>query len=175
MHRYLTCEGINRKHITTPVINGDESTSASQALSSQAPTPKIPLSLSELQMRRSGRPFAQHVNTASNIHSRHDPFAVDYGLWPFDDTDYDIVCAVTNSSSKTNLSLWTSLLTEDARRQACAQYNDRCCNCGCTDRSLRWCPSPFNKSSPYSTRSSSLLTRMAPCLEYGSGKCALAQ
>ena len=51
-------------------------------------------------MRRSGRPLAQNVNTVSNIHSRHDPFAADYGLWPFDDTDYDIVCPVTKSSLK---------------------------------------------------------------------------
>ena len=79
----------------------------------------------------------------SNIHSRHDPFAVDYGLWPFDDTDYDIVCTVTNSTMRTNLSLWTPLLIEDARRNACAQYRGRCCNCGCTDHSLRWCPLPF--------------------------------
>ena len=44
---------------------------------------------------------------------------------------------------KTNLSLWTPLLTEDARRNACVQYRGRCCNCGCTDHSLRWCPLPF--------------------------------
>ena len=94
-------------------------------------------------MRRSGGPLAQNVNTVSNIHSRHDPFAVDYGLWPFDDTFYDIVCTVTNSTMRTNLSLWTPLLTEDARRNACAQYRGRCCNCGCTDHSLLWCPLPF--------------------------------
>ena len=135
----------NLKHNTTPAINGDEFTSASQALSSQAPTPKIPSGLSGPQMRRSGRPLAQNVNTVSNIHSRHDPFAVDYGLWPFDGTDYDIVCTVTNSTMKTNLSLWTPLLTEDARRNACVQYRGRCCNCGCTDHSLRWCPLPFLK------------------------------
>ena len=133
----------NLKHNSTPAINGDEFTSASQALSSQAPTPKIPSGLSGPQMRRSGRPLAQNVNTVSNIYSRHDPFAVDYGLWPFDDTDYDIVCTVTNSSMRTNLSLWTPLLTEDARRNACAQYRGRCCNCGCTDHSLRWCPLTF--------------------------------
>ena len=90
----------NLKHITTPVINGDESTSASQALSSQAPTPKIPSALSGLQMRCSGRPLAQHVNTVSNIHSRHDPFAADYGLWLFDDTDYDICLLYTSPSPR---------------------------------------------------------------------------
>ena len=43
----------------------------------------------------------------------------------------------------TNMSLWTPLLTEDARRQACIQYSGRCCNCGSTDHSLRWCPAPL--------------------------------
>ena len=57
------------------------------------------------------------MNTVSNIHSRRDPFAVDYGLWPFGDDDYDIVRTVSNSTMKTNPSLWTPLLTEDARRQ----------------------------------------------------------
>lgn len=36
----------------------------------------------------------------------------------------------------TDLSLWTSLLTEEARRQAC-------CIGGSTEHSLPWCPSPF--------------------------------
>ena len=43
----------------------------------------------------------------------------------------------------TYLSLWTPLLTEDARRQACIQYSGRCCKCGSTDHSLRWCPATF--------------------------------
>ena len=42
----------------------------------------------------------------------------------------------------TNLFLWT-LLTEDARRQACVKYSGRCCNCRSTDHSLRWCPATF--------------------------------
>ena len=41
------------------------------------------------------------------------------------------------------LSLWTPLPTEEARRQACINFRGRCCNCGCTDHSLRWCPAPF--------------------------------
>ena len=43
----------------------------------------------------------------------------------------------------TNLSLWAPLLTEYACRQACIQYSCRCCNCGLTEYSLRWCPAPF--------------------------------
>ena len=83
------------------------------------------------------------VSNVSHAHSRRDPFRVDYGLWPFDDKDYDIVCTVTNHMLNANMSLWTPLLTEDARRQACIQYSGRCCNCGSTDHSLRWCPAPF--------------------------------
>ena len=41
------------------------------------------------------------------------------------------------------MSLWTSLLTEEARRQACTQYRGRCCSCGSSEYSLRWCPKPF--------------------------------
>ena len=59
------------------------------------------------------------------------------------DKDFNIVCTGTNLAVNTELSLWTPLLTEEARRQACTQYRGRCCNCGCTDHSLRWCPSPF--------------------------------
>ena len=50
---------------------------------------------------------------------------------------------VTNHMINTNMSLWTPLLTADARRQACIQHSGRCCNCGSTEHSLRWCPSPF--------------------------------
>ena len=78
--------------------------------------------------------------------SRRDPFAADYDLWPFDDRDYDIVCTVTNNILNTELSLWTPLLSEDARRQACVQYKGRCCNCGSTEHSLRWCPAPFRNT-----------------------------
>ena len=46
------------------------------------------------------------------------------------------------------LSLWTPLLTEDARRQACIHCSGRCCNCGSTEHSLRWCPAPFTNIFP---------------------------
>ena len=78
-----------------------------------------------------------------HLFTRRDPFRIDYGIWPFDDQDYAIVCTVTNHALHTKLSLWAPLLTEDARRQACVQYSGRCCNCGSSDHSLRWCPSPF--------------------------------
>ena len=43
-------------------------------------------------MRRFGRQdTASGVSHISQTHSRRDPFADDYGLWPFDDRDYDIL------------------------------------------------------------------------------------
>ena len=50
------------------------------------------------------------------VHSRRDLFSVDYGLWPFHDKDYNIVCTVTNLAVNTDLSLWAPLLNEEARR-----------------------------------------------------------
>ena len=108
----------NRKHNTTPAIKGDAFTSASQASSSQAPVHRTPSGPSGPPIRRPGRPSAHGVASVSPIHSRRDPFSVDYGLWPFDDKDYNIVCTVTNLAVNTDLSLWTPLLTEEARRQA---------------------------------------------------------
>ena len=53
---------------------------------------------------------------------------------------------MTNNILTTDLSLWTPLFTEDARRQACVQYRGRCYNCGSTAHSLRWCPAPFKST-----------------------------
>ena len=75
--------------------------------------------------------------------SRRDPFLLNYGLWPFDDKDYNIVCTVINLMVNTVMSSWIPLLTEEARRQACTQYRGRCCNCGSSEHSLRWYPAPF--------------------------------
>ena len=80
----------NLKHNTTPAINGDDFTSASQASSSHALAHKAPLGP---PIRRPGHPAA------------HGVASVDYGLWPFDDNDYDIVCTVTNHTVNTDLSL----------------------------------------------------------------------
>ena len=48
-----------------------------------------------------------------------------------------------NHMLHTDMSLWTPLLTEEAHRKACLQHHGRCCNCGSTEHSLRWCPTPF--------------------------------
>ena len=53
---------------------------------------------------------------------------------------------MTNNILNIDLSLWTLLLSEDARRQACVQYRGRCCNCGSAEHSLRWCPAPFKST-----------------------------
>ena len=109
------------------------------------PTVAVPAASTAVSQRHYGRPPrpSHSVSNVSHTHSRRDPFRVDYGLWPFDDKDYDIVCTVTNHMINTNMSLWTPLLTADARRQACILHSGRCCKCGSTEHSLRWCPAPF--------------------------------
>ena len=134
------------KHNMSPAIDGDAFASAARASGSHAPpTVAVPAASTAVSQRHYGRPPrpSHSVSNISHTHSRRDPFRVDYGLWPFDDKDYDIVCTVTNHMINTNMSLWTPLLTADARRQACIQHSGRCCNCGSTEHSLRWCPSPF--------------------------------
>ena len=134
------------KHNMSPAIDGDAFASAARAPGSHAPpTVAVPAAPTAVSQRHYGRPPrpSHSVSNISHAHSRRDPFRVDYGLWPFDDKDYDIVCTVTNHMINTNMSLWTPLLTADARRQACIQHSGRCCNCGSTEHSLRWCPSPF--------------------------------
>ena len=113
------------KHNTSPAIDGGDAFSpAHKSLSSY--THQVAASSNSLttspnrSMRRFGRQdTAPGVSHISQTHSRRDPFADNYGLWPFDDRDYDIVCTLTNHILITNLSLWTPLLSEDARRQAC--------------------------------------------------------
>ena len=134
------------KHNTSPAINGDVFASASQLPSSHAPPPiNAPTASVTAPQRHSSRPSrpSHTVSNVSPVHSRRDPFRIDYGIRPFEDQDYAIVCTVTIHALHTKLSLWTPLLTEAARRQACIQYSGRCCNCGSSDHSLRWYPSTF--------------------------------
>ena len=133
----------NLKHNTSPAIDGDAFASAHQGPRSLGHNMVTPSGSSTGTPHRHARRTGHGVFNVSPTHSRRDPFTVDYGLWPFDDRDYDIVCTVTNNVVNTDLSLWTPLLSEDARRQACIQYKGRCCNCGSTKHSLRWCPAPF--------------------------------
>ena len=134
------------KHNMSPAIDGDAFASATRTSGSHAPpTVAVPAASTAVSQRYYGRPTrpSHSVSHISHAHSRRDPFRVDCSLWPFDDKDYDIVCTVTNHMINTNMSLWTPLLTADARRQACIQHSGRCCNCGSTEHSLRWCSSPF--------------------------------
>ena len=134
------------KHNTSPAINGDAFASAPQVPSSHAPpfinAPTASVTAPQRYNSRPSRP-SHSISNVSPVHSRRDSFRIDYGIWPFEDQDYAIVCTVTNHALHTKLSLWTPLLTEVARRQACIQYSGRCCNCGSSDHSLRWCPSAF--------------------------------
>ena len=130
------------KHNMSPAIDGDAFASAPQASSLHAPpTVAVSATSAAVSQRHNSRPTrpSHTVSNVSHVQSRRDPFSVNYGLWPFDDRDYAIVCTVTNHMVNTNLSLWTPLLTEDARHQACRgiQYSGRCCNCGSTEHSLR--------------------------------------
>ena len=134
------------KHNMSPAIDGDAFASAPQASSLHAPpTLAVSAASAAVSQRHNSRPTrsSHTVSNVSHVHSRRDPFSVDYGLWRFDDRDCAIVITVTNHMVNTNLSLWTPLLTEDARRQACVQYSGRCCSCGSTEHSLRWCPASF--------------------------------
>ena len=138
------------KHNTSSAIDGDALLPANQGLSSLTHNVTVSSISSVTSPHRNMRCFerqdaAQGVLDVSLTHSCRDPFAVDYGLWPFDDRDYDIVCTVTNITN-TDLSLWTPLLSKDARRPACVQYNSRCCSCGSTEHSLRWCQAPFRNT-----------------------------
>ena len=134
------------KHNMSPAIDGDAFASASRTSSSHAPpTVAVPAASAAVSQRHYSRP-ARPSHTVSNVshaHFRRDSFRVDYGLWPFDDKDCATVCTVTNHMLNTNLSLRAPISTEHARRQACIQYSGRCCNCGSTDHSLRWCPATF--------------------------------
>ena len=119
------------KHNTSPAIDGDAYSSRPQAsrpiATPTVPVPAAPAAGSQRYTRLERPPHT--ISNVDHVHSRRDPFRIDYGLWPFDDSDYAIVCTVTNQMVNTNLSLWTPLLTDSARRQACIQYSGRCCNC----------------------------------------------
>ena len=81
-------------HNTSPAINGDAFASAPQVPSSHAPptinAPTASVTASQRHNSRPSRP-SHTVSNVSPVHSRRDPFCIDYGIWPFDDQDYAIV------------------------------------------------------------------------------------
>ena len=106
------------KHNTSPTIDGDAFSPAHKGLSSHthhvaAPSISSATSPNRSMCRFGRQDAASGVLNVLPTHSRRDPFAADYGLWPFDDRDHDIVCTVTNNILNTDLSLWTPLLSED--------------------------------------------------------------
>ena len=105
------------KHNTSPAIDGGTFAAAPQASSLHAPptvaTSATLLAASQRHNNRAARP-PRNVSQP-----RRDPFSVDYGLWPFDDRDYAIVCTVTKTwSTPTCLCGHPSLLKTPAVRRA---------------------------------------------------------
>ena len=135
----------NLKHKTSPAIGGDAFTPAHQGLRPPGHNMVTPSGSPTATPHRHVRRTNHGVFNVSPTHFRRDSLTVDYGLWPFDDRDYDIVCTVTNNVVNTDLSLWTPLLSKDARRQACVQYKGRCCNYSSTEHSVR-CAQPPSKT-----------------------------
>lgn len=129
----------NKSQNTIPAIDGDAFASASQASSSHAPFNKVLAAPTVSTLRRPWRPASHDISSVSFAHSRRDQLSIDYGLCPFDYKDYAFVCTAPNLMVHTDLSLWTPLITDEAQPQACVQYHDRCCKCGSTKHSLRWC------------------------------------
>ena len=88
----------NLKHNTSPAIDGDAFASSVQTPGSiPSHTATTVTAASILQHRRPARPPTYDVLLVSATHSRRDPVLVDYGLWPFDDRVYGIVCTVVNN------------------------------------------------------------------------------
>ena len=164
------------KRNMSPTVDGDAFASAPQASSLHAPpTVAVSTTSAAVSQRHNSRP-TRPSHTASNVshaHSRRNPFSVDYTLWPFDDRDHAIVCTVTNHMVSTNMSLWTPLLTEDARRQASIQYSGRCCNCGSTEHSLRWCPATFTNVFSLLNPEFAHMTLTALCSSHGKKECVV--
>ena len=136
----------NLKYNTSSATDGDAFVTAHQGLRPPAHNMVTPSGSPTASPHRHVRRTGHGVFNVSPTPPCKDPFNVDYGLWPFDDRNYDIVRTVTNNGVNTDLSLWTPLFSEDARRQACVQYKDRCCICGTTEHSLRWCLAPFKNT-----------------------------
>ena len=99
----------NLKHNTSPAIDGDAFAPPHQGLRSppqNMATPSgSPATSPHRNLRRTEQDVARGVFNVWPTHSRRDPFSVDYGLWPFDDHDYDIVRTVTNNVVNTDFSL----------------------------------------------------------------------
>ena len=158
----------------SPAIDGDAFASAPRTSSSHAPpTVAVPAASAAVSQRHYScltRP-SHTVSNVSHAHSRRDPFRVDYGLWPFDDKDYEIVCTVTNHMVNTNLSLWTPLLTEDAHARHVFSIAAVVVIAARRTTASVSALSHSRMSFQYSIPSLSHMTRKGPCLRHGKKKC----
>ena len=110
------------KHNMSPAIAGDAFASTTRTSGSHAPpTVAVPAASTAVSQRHYGRsPRPSHLCRMSHIHTlAGTPSGSTTASGPSMTKDYDIVCTVTNHIINTNMSLWTPLLTADARRQAC--------------------------------------------------------
>ena len=163
------------KHNTSPVIDGDAYSSRPQASGPIAtPTVTVPAASAAGSQRyaRLARP-SHTISNVDHVHSRGDPFRIDYGLWPFDDRNYAIACTVTNQMVNTNLSLWTPLLTDSARRARHASNIAVAVAIADHPNIVSAGTLPLLRiRSPCSTPSLQRTMRMAQNLRYGNTACA---
>ena len=76
-----------------------------------------------------------------------DPFTHSYQHWPAEPSHWDEVFNVSDSFNTNDPSLWTPLVSPQARSQAFRDNKGRCLNCHDTDHSLKHCTQPFTNSS----------------------------
>ena len=162
------------KHNMSPAIDGDAFASAARAPGSHAPpTVAVPAAPTAVSQRHYGRPPrpSHSVSNISHAHSRRDPFRVDYGLWPFDDKDYDIVCTVTNHMINTNMSPHHC-----SRRTPAAKpvYNIAAVVAIAARRNTAYLGAHLLSRMffPSSTRNLPHMTKMDPYLNHGKKACA---
>ena len=82
------------------VVERASRAAGSQPAASSANNPTASVTASQRHNSRPSRP-SHTVSNVLPVHSRRDPFRIDYGIWPFDDQDYAIVCTVTNHALHT--------------------------------------------------------------------------
>ena len=163
------------KHNMSRAIDGDAFASAPQTSSSYVPrTVAVPAASAGVSQRHYSRPTrpSHTVSNVSHAHSRRDPYRVDYGLWPFDDKDYEIVCTVTNHMVNTKTGPCRhpfSLRTPAARRV----YSIVAVVVIAARRSTAAVGAPPHSQMFFDSSILNLphMTRTAPCLRHGKKKC----
>ena len=88
----------NLKHITSPAIDGDAFAPAHQGFRPPGHNMVTPSGSPTATTHRHVRRTGHGIFNVSPTHSRRDPFTVDYGIWPFDDRDYDRLVPMDTAS-----------------------------------------------------------------------------